>query len=309
MRIFTECVSCLFDQIDRAIRLLSPSTTDDIIISAQQRLMKIIVEKNLVKTKNHELSFEAYRIVAEILNVTDPFKKQKEKYNNIALDLLPQVNKQIHLSKHPVTTALKACILGNSIDFGAPLQINVGIELEDLEMNDLGGPTNIELFLESLKRSKNILILGDNAGEIVFDRIFIETILDYLPDKRISYSVRKGPIINDATLEDAKIAGITELCEVVESSATAGISMNESTPEFVEKFTSSDLILSKGQGNFESLVDIPSDWAEIYFLLKAKCTLMEKIFSVPGGTLLLVKKEKNLIDRINSGKFRFEIRC
>jgi len=304
MRIFTECISCLFDQIDRAIRLLSLSCSDDIIISAQQEFMKIIADMDLHKVKNHELSYEAYRIVGKTLNVSDPFKEQKERFNKIALDLLPQVRVLIQGSKNPISTALRACILGNSIDFGAPLQINLSEELGNLEKNDLGGPNNIETFIRSLERSKNILILGDNAGEIVFDRIFIETVMNNFPNKHIYYSVRKAPIINDSTLEDAKIAGITELCTVVESSATAGISLEDSSPEFLSEFKSADLIISKGQGNFESLVDISADTAEVYFLLKAKCPLMEKIFSVPSGTLLLVKKEEELIERINSGKFR-----
>jgi uncharacterized protein with ATP-grasp and redox domains len=105
---------------------------------------------------------------------------------------------------------------------------------------------------------------------------------------------------------DAISVGINKVCTVVEASPTAGIALENSSPEFLDAFNTSDLILSKGQGNFESLIDIPTSGTEIYFLLKAKCVLMEKIFNTVIGTLLLVKKEPEFIRNITSDDFRKE---
>lgn len=304
MKVFAECMSCFIDQLSRAIRLLVPNTPEDIIVKAQQKLMRVIADQNLSEIKNHHLSLEVYRIAGEVLGVDDPFKAQKEEFNKIALDLTPKIEDMIKKSDQPLLTATRVCILGNSIDFGAPLEINIKKELEGIENNDLGGSSNIDQFLNSVRDAKKILILGDNAGEIVFDRIFIEKLKKSYPNKDFIYSVRSGPIINDATMIDAISVGINKICTVVESSPTAGISLEECSSEFIRAFNTSDLILSKGQGNFESLVDIPTGGTETYFMLKAKCVLMEKIFRVPLGTLLLVKKEPEFIRRITSEDFR-----
>ncbi len=241
-----------------------------------------------------------------MLGVIDTFKAQKEAFNKIAMDLIHKIDEMIKNSNQPLLTAIRVCILGNSIDFGAPLEIDIEKELKGIENNDLGGSSNIDQFLNSIKNAKKILILGDNAGEIVFDKIFIENLKKSYPDKDIIYSVRRGPIINDATMTDAMSVGIDKVCTVVEASPTAGISLEGCSAEFISVFNISDLILSKGQGNFESLIDLdnPTTGAETYFLLKAKCALMEKIFNVPMGTLLLVKKEPEFIRKITSDDFR-----
>ena len=299
-------MSCFIDQLSRAIRLLAPDTQEDIIVKAQQKLMGFIVKQNLSEVKNHHLSLEVYRLAGEVLGVIDPFKAQKEEFNKIAMDLTPKIEEMIKNSNQPLLTAIRVCILGNSIDFGAPLEIDIEKELKGIENNDLGGSSNIDQFLNSIKNAKKILILGDNAGEIVFDKIFIENLKKSYPDKDIIYSVRRGPIINDATMTDAMSVGIDKVCTVVEASPTAGISLEGCSAEFISVFNISDLILSKGQGNFESLIDLdnPTTGAETYFLLKAKCALMEKIFNVPMGTLLLVKKEPEFIRKITSDDFR-----
>ena len=298
MRVFAECMPCIVKQIETAIKLLAPETSENIIVRAQQKLMKQIGETDLDNTPNIILGTYAYTIIAEVLGIKDPYKELKDKYNKLALELYPQVKEMVDKSSDPLMTAAKASIMGNAIDFGAPSEINLIKELKKLEENGLGGKRNFKQFVESIKKAKNIIILGDNCGEIVFDKIFIEKLKETFPDKNLTYSVRGGPIINDSTMEDAKFVGMDKIIEIVEASATPGIYLERSSPEFIKKFKNADLILSKGQGNFEALLEIDTSWTETYYMLKAKCNLMVKIFDVPLGTLLLVKKDGNILSRM-----------
>ncbi|MHA1819792.1 MAG: damage-control phosphatase ARMT1 family protein [Promethearchaeota archaeon] len=303
MHIFSDCMGCMVGQIKTALELLAPGIEETEIILTQQRLMKFISEIDILNYPSSLLGKKVYEIINEVLKNPDPYKELKEKYNRKAMAYYPDLKKKVWDSDEPLKVALRISIMGNLIDFGAPNEINLEEELNELEKHDLGGPENIDNFIKNLEAAQKILILGDNAGEIVFDKILIETLKTIYPEKDIKYSVRRGPIINDSTMADAESVGMTEICPVLESSATPGIYLEECTPEFVEEFNSADLILSKGQGNFESLVDVELETPKIFFLLKAKCKLMEKIFNVPIGTLLLVEGTRDLAQRVSSRKF------
>ncbi|MHA1729621.1 MAG: damage-control phosphatase ARMT1 family protein [Promethearchaeota archaeon] len=297
MKIYAACMSCFINQIEKAIRLTAPGTPEKIIVDAQQKLMEEIVKMDLKNISNVVLAALAYQIVSKVTGLDDPYKKMKKKYNKIAMDMESLVRKLIKESDDPLITAVRCSILGNSVDLGSPHEINLEKEFRELRKSDLGGADNLKQFIKSLKNADKIMILGDNCGEIVFDKLFVEEILEIFPDKKIIYSVRRGPIINDATLLDAKLVGIDKICKIVETSATPGVILEKSTSEFIDEFNSADLILSKGQGNFEALIDTPTE-TEIYFLLKAKCNLMTRIFNLPLGSLILVRKNQELIEKV-----------
>ncbi|MBD3350667.1 MAG: DUF89 family protein [Candidatus Lokiarchaeota archaeon] len=303
MRVFAECMACMIRQVEKGLRILEPEIDELEIVKAQKQMMKLITTFDLETTNNVVLGGKTYAIIAEVLQTKDPYKELKHKYNQIALDLYPEVKELVKNADQPLVMAVKASIMGNAIDFGAADDINIHKELESLAENNLGGKQNIQKFTDIIKESKKIMILGDNSGEIVFDKIFIEELQELYPSKEIIYSVRGGPIINDVTMEDAKFVGMTEICEVVEASSTPGIYLKECSNSFNEHFNTADLILSKGQGNFEAMIDINAEWATIFFLLKAKCILMSKIFNVPQGTLILVEKDKNLVDKVGKRKW------
>ena len=146
-------------------------------------------------------------------------------------------------------------------------------------------------FKKSLKNARSLLIIGDNAGEIVFDKLLIVTIKNFYPDLEIIYSVRESPIINDATMVDVKFIGLTDIVQVIESSATPGVDIVSSPEEFILYFNQKGtVILSKGQGNFESLYDLELPRHEIYYLMKVKCNLMERIFGAKIGDLIFKKR-------------------
>jgi len=159
---------------------------------------------------------------------------------------------------------------------------------ENFKIND------IPEFRNSLKKANKILILLDNAGEIVFDKLLVETLQNKYSNLEIICAVRSRPIINDATIEDAKFIGLTEIVKVIKGPAAPGIDLSIATDEFKKHFLDEgSIILSKGQGNFESIYGMETPHEDVYYLLKAKCPLMERIFNVKIGDLIFKKKSKD----------------
>ena len=232
----------------------------------------------------------AYSIVSEVLDEEDPYKNLKEEYNQLVLEYYEEIKKIIEDAVDPLFQAIIISAIGNTIDFASQHEINLindikNYDQEDLVINDYSA------FRKSLRNAKSLLIIGDNAGEIVFDKLLVVTIKNFYPNLEIIYSVRESPIINDATMADAKFIGLTDLIHVIESSATPGVDINTSPDEFKKYFFQNrTMILSKGQGNFESLYDIELPRKEIYYLMKVKCNLMERIFGAKIGDLIFKKK-------------------
>ena len=290
MKLEPECIGCLLDQILRAFKLLKPDISREIIIAAQKRFMKHLINVDLNKNPAPILGKIAYTIVAEVLGEKDPYYSLKERYNHLALQYYEEVNYIVENSKDPLFKAILIAAFGNTIDFGSQHDINFTSDINNLEIKNFT-INDYKKFKESIEKTDHLLILGDNCGEIVFDKLLIITIKKYFPDLKIVYSVRGAPIINDATIEDAKFVGITELVQVVESSHTPGVDIATSPKDFKKHFfKEKGVILSKGQGNFESLYGMEIPEKDVYYLLKAKCNLMERIFGVKIGDLIFKKK-------------------
>jgi len=234
----------------------------------------------------------AYGIISEILGDSDPYLTLKQESNKLALSLYEDIEEIIRKSEDPLFEAIIVSALGNTIDFASQHEMNLIADIknftpEDLVINDYTD------FKNSLEKAKYLLIVGDNSGEIVFDKLLIQTLKVFYHNLEIIYSVRSAPIINDATIEDAKFISLTELVHVIDSCSSPGVDLTSCSSEFIERFYQKDgVILSKGQGNFESLyrVDIPEK--DVYYLLKAKCNLMERIFDVKMGDLIFKRKTK-----------------
>jgi len=290
MKLEPECVGCIFNQVLKAFKLLQPDISHEIIISAQKKLMTYLLNFDENTNAAPILGKVAYGIISEMLNDKDPYRTLKQESNKLALGLYEKAKEIIDKADDPLFEAIIVAALGNTIDFASQHQINLISDIknftaEDLVINDYTS------FKKSLEKAKHLLIIGDNAGEIVFDKLLVSILKEIYPDLEIIYSVRTAPIINDATIEDAKYINLTDLVQVIESSAGPGVDLSSSTKEFKTRFFRKDgVILSKGQGNFESLYGIEIPDKDIYYLLKAKCNLMERIFDVKIGDLIFKKK-------------------
>ena len=202
----------------------------------------------------------------------------------MALDMLPELRARIAGAEDPFAAAVRLAITGNIIDFG-PKGDTTEQDALDAIAHALSEPLygDMHAFQDAVEQADGILYLADNAGEIVFDRVLIEEILP----QRVTLAVRGAPVINDATIEDAEMAGLAELAEVIDNGSDApGTILSDCSAAFQKRFHESDLIISKGQGNYETLSGEP---AGIFFLLKAKCPVIAAHAGVPVGAQVLTR--------------------
>ena len=278
MRIHPECYPCFLRQAYNTLKLLAQDE------EVQEALIKEIMGK-LAQYRGEDpppkVSQIVYGTIAQRLGVADPYKEKKLECNRMALELYPHLKEMVMMSPDPLFMAVKVAIAGNIIDFGVGRTFELET-LEVLEKLDLA-VNHYAYFYEDLERARRILYIGDNAGEIVFDRVLIEE----MKGKEVIFAVRSAPIINDVTLEDTKEVGIDRVARVIESgSRVPGTLLEESTPEFKDLFFNADMVISKGQGNFETLDGAPRP---VYFLLRAKCDVVAQLLEVEVGDILLIK--------------------
>ncbi|MBN1107424.1 MAG: DUF89 family protein [Bacteroidales bacterium] len=221
---------------------------------------------------------ELHAILKGYTNNPDPYKTEKREGNRQALDMVPELQTLIDRSEDPFITAMRMSIAGNIMDFAA----NHEFDIEKTLQESLVAPFAIdhsEQLRAAVKNADSILYLGDNAGEIVFDRLFIKT----MAHKNLTYAVRGMPVINDATIEDAEQTGMYEVAEVISNGYDAPSTLIEkSSDEFRRHFYKASLIISKGQGNLEGLVALND--SRIFFLLMVKCDVMAEFLKVEKGS-------------------------
>lgn len=225
-----------------------------------------------------------YQKIKEITGINDPYKTIKEKNIQQVIKLYPYLKDLVNKSDDPLLTAIRLSIAGNVIDYGANRQFYLEHEIEIALQQDFA-ILDYDIFKNDLNKARMVLYLGDNAGESVFDKLLIETM-----GKPVIYVVREEPIINDVTMEDAIKSGIGEVAEIISSGAyTPAIILKLCTKDFITKFNEADLVISKGQGNYEGLSECGRP---VFFLLKAKCELIARELGVDMGAIVM--KIRNL---------------
>ena len=222
----------------------------------------------------------------------DIYEKIKERSNRLALEHTVFLRETISSSGSPLETGLKAAVSGNIIDFGAKDHRNLDLEKEIAALLETSfGRYDFPSFQEKLSKAESLLYICDNCGEIVFDALFMEQLKKHYPSLEITAAFREKPIINDATLKDAEISGMKQWARCISSgSVYPGTILSETTAEFQDIFESADLILSKGQGNFETLLPEADD--RLFFLLRIKCEYMASLSGVEKDKLVLIQGEK-----------------
>lgn len=267
MKTYLECVPCIIKQAINTLRIsgCSDKTGGKVLTEVLKRLKNI--DYNLSPAANSDVAYVVFR---EMTGIKDPYYGLKRKYNRLALDVYPELEKSVNASKDRLYMAAKAAIVGNIIDFGIDMKKAITLDLKniirDLPQMNLA-VDDYDKFKELLKHSINILYISDNAGEIVFDKIFIKELVRL--NKKVVLTVKSDPIINDATMEDAAEVNFNGLARVIGTgNNNIGINLNNPSSVFLEEFKKADLIVAKGQGNFETLDGVSAD---IFFLLKAKC--------------------------------------
>jgi len=277
-----DCLVCMMRQALNTSRL---ATKDK---EKQRKILNLVskeIEKVNLKLPPAQISKVVYEIVREVTGVEDPFKDLKEKSNKEALLMIPELKKIVSSSQDPLYTSLYVAVAGNIIDLGIGQTFDLSRDVEKImkskfAIDDYGD------FRKDIEKGKKLLYLGDNAGEIVFDRVLIEELLKL--GLEIKICVKSKPIINDATMEDAIISGIYEIVPVIETGNNSiGVDLENGSEEFKREFFGADIILSKGHGNFETCYGLPLN---IYFLLKAKCDVVSRALGVRTGDIVFKKQ-------------------
>ena len=304
MKTYLDCIPCFFRQALEGARITqaSPRQQKWIIDEFAKKIPKISLEAS-----PPEIARFGYALLKRISPNGDPYKDIKQKSNRIALRLLGKLKNKVSHSQDRLLAALELAIAGNIIDFGVKNNLNVKAELKkilaqehssvhpalsdkNMKKKRKGGVHKRSIFHYSefrraLKRAKNILYLADNAGEVVFDRVLVEEIKKVYPDKNIYYAVKAKPIINDALFEDAKACGIDKTAWVISNGTDApGTILTLCSKKFKRIYKSADLVISKGQGNFESL---SNEKRPIFFLFMVKCPVVAKETSSKLGDIVL----------------------
>ncbi|OPY77290.1 MAG: hypothetical protein A4E64_01178 [Syntrophorhabdus sp. PtaU1.Bin058] len=288
MYIWPDCFPCITKMFMEVAR----NSLDD-----EQTIQTFtgMIEKHRPKTPRDfkvtspEIIRDLWVVFHEMSGIADPLKKMKKKQNDTALSLHPSVKKSVLESNDPLASAIKFSISGNAIDI-MTIRTEQPVEeiIQTLQSFSLDAAST-EQFRERLSRAKKIVFFGDNCGEIVFDKILIEIIQGHFGSD-VTFVTRTLPVLNDATLEDALYAGMDAVTHTVENGIRQPLpgTIIEKLPEELRELTcESDLVISKGGGNYDTLTEEAGLKGKISFLLQAKCRPYVTLYRVPLGSPII----------------------
>jgi len=297
MQIFLDCIPCFVRQALDSARL----ATDDERIHEKvvREILRLAVDLDMSQSPPI-IGQQIHRLIRKLIDNNDPYHQLKQRSNRLALKMCSELQQRVRTSRDPLQTAVRLAIAANIIDLGVKTSI-VESDIEKVIGDCLTADFDsqqIEEFRNAVSRAVRILYLADNAGEIVFDRLLIEQ----LPFGKVTVVVKGKPVINDATMEDAELAGLTRIVEVIDNGSDGpGTILKSCSKRFRERFEDADLIVAKGQGNYETLSDADKN---IFFILKAKCPVIARDLGCEVGEMILRKSESfnDIVDLVKEVK-------
>lgn len=231
------------------------------------------------------ISRELHVLLNQYSNNPDPYQEAKKQSNDLVLGMYPELKKIVFQSENQFETALRLAIAGNIIDYGIGNYFDLQGTIDKVLNSEFAIDDSLEL-KQAISEAKTVLYLGDNCGEMIFDKLFIENLMH----PNLIYAVRGAPVINDATMDDAKYVEMDIVADVISNGYDAPSTILEHcSAEFLEVFNRADVIISKGQGNLEGLLGKTDK--EVYFLLMVKCEVIADALGVKKGDFV-VRKNK-----------------
>lgn len=287
MKLNVNCIVCNLKQTIKITKMvgLSDKAQKEIIKKVLESLANADFEKC-----NPEIMRRTWEIITCFTNIKDPYLDIKTKNNLQMIAIMDQLEEVVCKSEDEFLTSLKIAIAGNMIDFAANNNFDCQVlidNLKDIKSMNLSIDESKSLY-DVLKTSKKCLYIGDNCGECVLDKLFINRIKKIFPNIKVFYAVRGNPVLNDVTRQDAIMIDMGSVAEIIETGDSApGIVMDSVNDEFKNCFNESDVVISKGQGNFESLSSVKKE--KMFFLLMAKCDVILSYFNIDKNGLVCVK--------------------
>lgn len=231
--------------------------------------------------RSPEIQRELNRRFCEITALKDPFEEEKKAFNQLALTLCNTWKPKVLAASDPFDMALRLATAGNIIDYGANNNFDVHATIDKV-LSESFAINHSESLKTALANADTVLYLGDNAGEIAFDKLFLEI----AKPRKNYYAVKGGPILNDATEKDALAVDMAEVAEVISNGYDAPSTvLKHSSRDFRKIFDTANVIISKGQGNLEGLIS--SNDSRIFFLLMIKCEVIAEILNVKKGDFVV----------------------
>lgn len=276
-----ECVDCFLEQSEKLLK--KHRVNRDAAEEVLSRLSLSIDRHSDITSP--EVACLMHRLIKRATCIDDPYKNEKKHFNDLLLSLEDDIRRKIRTSADPFRTALRFALAGNIIDFG-PRKPFDALEIISEASKKLPYTDHTDDLKSALKKAETVLYLGDNTGEIVLDKLFIETI----GHPNLYFAVRGYNIINDATLEDARYTGMIKTTKVISNGYDAPSTIvHRCSPEFRELYHRADVIISKGQGNLEGLLD--ETRPDIFFLLMVKCQVIAERIGVPEREVVVMRNQ------------------
>ncbi|NOZ89822.1 MAG: DUF89 family protein [Epsilonproteobacteria bacterium] len=280
MNLQSDCLVCLLNQSLRVAKNLNldEDKAQNILRTASSSI------STYSNVSPPVAASDLYPKLSDIVGTKDIYENLKAISTQEALKLLPSVKENISKQPNRIKGAIKASVAGNVIDFATPNHFNLTTEFQKVFSTPFA-IDNEDEFLDRLSKANSLMIVGDNVGEHVFDKILLEEIAKKYPDTKLYYAVRGQPIINDVTTKEAKEIAIDEVATIVDSGVdTPGLAYERASDEFMRLYNSMDLIIAKGMGNYECLDDVRDD--RLYHLFKVKCEVVASSVGAKLGELI-----------------------
>ncbi len=289
MKLEPECVTCIFSQ---ALRVCETLRVDKETTKKVLDAVALMVPEFSFSQTPPQVAARVYPRIAEILGVEDIYRDYKAEAVRHAAAMIGPVKKRVLESGDRLHAALKASVAGNVIDLAATHSFSLDEEVARVFETPFAVDDS-EALRQMLAEAKTLLVIGDNTGEHLFDKILLEQIRALYPEVRIGYAVRGRPIINDVTLKDAEEAGIGEVAQIIDSGVdTPGFDLDRLSDEARNYYENADLVISKGMGNYESLNDVSIK--PTFYLMKVKCNVVAASLNREIGDIICYKGACNV---------------
>lgn len=262
-----DCIPCFRKQAERLIK--KHGLSDELAGEVRDEL-ELIIGKQAKSFTSPEVGRYLNGLVRTISGVKDLYAREKQEYNEMVLRMYDVLKEKANSSENPTYTALRYALAGNIIDFGPPQEFNASLAFDEA-LNKVPAIDHSDMLFHELEKAETVLYLGDNAGEIVADKLFIEM----LQHPNLYFAVRGNYVMNDVTLEDASFVGLDQIAHVISNGYDAPSTiLSACSPEFMRIYKKADVVVSKGQGNLEGLINERNK--NIFFLLMVKCEVMAR---------------------------------
>ncbi|MBU0487630.1 MAG: DUF89 family protein [Bacteroidetes bacterium] len=288
MKTNIDCFPCTINQAVRICNTLN--IEDDVKYDLVIKVMDMLKEAKLEKS-SPLLTKKVWDLIIDFIGIRDPYRDLKTFYNSEMMALENEMKYTIDRASDRLKASMKIAIAGNLIDFGVMQELTHSMIIEKIrkvEDGDLAIDHSQYLF-DALKTAQSLLYIGDNCGEIVFDKMFIEQLKQEYPALKITFVVRGAPVINDVTREDALFVGMDKVAEIANTGEnTPGIDFTQTSQEFNDLFNNSSVVISKGQGNFETLANVHRK--DLYYLFMAKCHVVANSLGIKSFQYVCKRK-------------------